>query len=400
MSRVAPLIASRPRRPVTAEIDITVSSNFLSCRLLWRSLQDHAVTTVFQSIDWLESWHSHMGVNAGVRPIIVIGRRPDGSAAFILPFGLARKRGSQVLSWLSAPHGNYGFAVFDTRFLEQEADKFPEIWQRIVAMLPKHDAIVLNDQPVQLQGFQNPFEHLRTCASADCSYILELNQTFDTLLRAKFSSRTRRRLTQNQRKLQKVEDWRMTEACSDADILRVTGAMFTQKRRQLAKRGISDPFGQDFEAFFRRFALCGSAGRRALRCYYIECEGEIVATNFGAVHDGTYYGLVTTMDEGRFDQLSPGGIAMNHAIEMSCRDGLAAFDFAAGDAEYKTRWSDRSVDLFETHVAQTAKGHVYCLSERARVWLKRRIKHSPKLWRCVRAVRALRAWRLRGAAVL
>ena len=267
-------------------------------------------------------------------------------------------------------------------------------------MLPKLDAVVLSDQPAQIRGYRNPFERMRTCASVDRSYVLDLDRSFDTLLRAKFSSRTRRRLTQNHRKLEKLEGWRMAEAYDDDEILRTCGAMFAQKRDQLARRGIPDPFSVDFEDFFCRFALRGSPGRRALRCYYIECEGNVVATNFGAVHDGTYYGLVTTMNEGQFDHLSPGSVAMNFAIEMSCSEGLAAFDFAAGDAGYKTRWSDRAVDLFETHMAMTLAGQVYCLTERARVGLKRRIKHSPKLWRCVKAVRALRAWRSGGAAVL
>ena len=298
MSRIATLDASKSGRPALADFDVTVSSNLNSCRHAWASLQGSAITTAFQSFDWLDSWQRHVGAAAGVQPVIVTGCRSDGTTAFILPFGLVRKLGCTVLTWLSCPHSNYGYAVYDRTFLERDAASFEQIWTRILTLLPKLDAIALSDQPARVQHYENPFLQLKTCASADRSYILDLDKPFDALLREKFSSRTRRRLAQHERRLDEGAHWRKVDATSDAEIERATNAMFSQKRRQLARRGITDPFSTAFEAFIRSLVACERDGERTVRCYYLECDGEIVATNFGAVENGTYFGLVTTMDEG------------------------------------------------------------------------------------------------------
>ena len=399
VSRIAPLSTSRSDRSDTADIELTVSGDVSTCCSRWTALQADAATTVFQTYEWVNAWQSCVGAAAGVRPVIVTGSRKDGTTAFILPFGLVRKQGCAVLTWLSAPHANYGGALFHREFVEADAHRFGGLWQRVIHVLPRLDAIVLSDQPSELHGFINPFVQTKTITSADRSHMLELKLSYDALVREKFSSRTRRRMGQNNRKLEGNGRGKRKCATAAKEILRVSDTMFEQKRRQLRARGIADPFDTAFKAFFHRFALCGSDGTGPLRCYYLEYDGEIVATNFGAVHGGVYYGLITTMDEGRLDNMSPGAMTMNFAIEASCAEGLAVFDFSAGEAEYKSRWADHTVELFETHVPMTVRGRLFCAAERMRIALKRRIKNTPALWRLAGQARMARLRWSGGASV-
>ncbi len=398
MSRISPLNTSQSDRLNSADLDITVSTDLVSCRSLWLALQDHAVMSVFQTYAWVESWQSGVGALAEVRPVIVIGTYADGSTAFILPFGLTKKRGIKILTWLSAPHANYGCGAFSRQFLADEDVRFSDLWEGVVDVLPRVDAIVLSDQPNAISRSANPFLQLKSFSSPDRSHVLELNQPFDVLLREKFSSRTRRRLEQHKRQIEGRGIVRQARSTSDVqDISRV---MFDQKRQQLKARGIADPFDAAFRDFFQRFALHGPEQAGSLRCYYLEYDGEIVATNFGAVHDGVYYGLITTMDEGRLDHASPGAMTMNFAIEVSCEEGLSEFDFSGGEAQYKSRWADRTVDMFETHYPMSFRGWVYCLSERVRILAKRWIKNSPALWRMVTHLRKASSRLSGGTAVL
>lgn len=399
MSRVSPLNTSRSDRLDASDIELTVSGDLSACRSRWLALQADALTTVFQTFEWVEAWQSCVGVSAGVRPVIVTGNRRDGSTAFILPFGLVRKRGCSVLTWLTYPHSNYGGGLFDRKFIEAEAEGFGGLWIRVIDVLPRLDAIALSDQPTKFDRAANPFALTRSFVSADRSHVLQLNQSYDALVRSRFSSRTRRRMAQNYRKLEDGSGGLKMHTGKGRDLPRVSAVMFEQKRRQLQARGIADPFDEAFEAFFYRFASSGSDEARAVRCYYLERDGEIAATNFGAVHGGIYYGLITTMDEGRFDNLSPGAMTMNFAIEASCAEGLTGFDFSAGEADYKSRWTDHTIDLFETHVAMTIRGWLFCAAERVRIALKHRIKSTPALWRLVGHVRMARR-KLSGSAAV
>lgn len=378
-------------RPQSAHrhVEISVSTELSSCRREWLALQDRAITTAFQTYEWLEAWQTHVGQQNNVQPIIVIGRHEDGRCVFILPFGLVTQKHCRVLTWLSHPHNNYGYGVFDRDFLRDSAPEFPAIWQKILTVLPKVDAIALHNQPAHGGGFDNPFLHLATCPSPDSSYILELSDSIVELQERKLSSRTRRRMRQQERELDRVGNWQIVEAKSDAEVTRAAAATFAQKRHQLAKHGIPDPFDRAFKSFFRQFSSARYGIHRAMRCYYLELDSKIIATNFGAVHAGTYYGLITSMDDGALKRFSPGSMVMRHAIERSCEDGIRNFDFSAGDADYKTKWADSELPLFETLKPMSARGALYCTVERIRITLKRWIKRNPFLWSRAKRLRTL-----------
>lgn len=385
--------ATSQRRFATTDVDITISSDLATCRGAWRELQGRGVATPFQTYEWLAAWQHDVGAGAGIRPLIVVGRRSDGSVLFILPFGMVERHGCRVLTWLSAPHANYGCGMFAPAFLERSEEAFEAAWQQIRSLLPKVDAIVLSNQPEKLGRFDNPLLGLRTCASADRSHILDLNRPFQDIVEEKFSSRSRRRRRQIARKLADLPECRIASASWDRDVRMATRAVFALKTAQLAERGIPSPFTPSFQRFFDKLAAAECGERGLLRCSFLEIEGETVAVNFGAVYNGVYHGLITAMIEERYTQLSIGACVLDHAIETAAGEDLTAFDFSSGDADYKSRWADRGMELFETHVALTAKGRLYCLGVRAALFAKRRIKRSPLLWGWAKKLRAARAAR-------
>lgn len=395
MSQLQALAAATSRRRFAAtDVDITISSDLATCRGAWRELQGRGIATPFQTYEWLAAWQRDVGAGAGIRPLIVVGRRCDGSALFILPFGMIERHGCRVLTWLSAPHANYGCGMFDPAFLEWSEDAFDAAWQQIISLLPRVDAIVLSNQPERLGRFDNPLLGLRTCASADRSHVLDLSRPFPDIVEEKFSSRSRRRRRQIAKKLRELPECRIAAAFWDRDVRTATRTVFALKAAQLAKRGIPSPFTPSFQRFFDKLAASECGERGLLRCSFLEIEGDIVAVNFGAVYNGVYHGLITAMIEERYTQLSIGACVLDHAIETAAGEDLIAFDFSSGDADYKTRWADRTIHLFETHIALTAKGRLYCLAARAALFAKRRIKRSPLLWSWAKTLRAARSGRL------
>ena len=395
MSKIEAMAARAVHAPSPADaIELTVASDPFALETEWRALQADAVTTAYQSYQWATCWQEHVGAPNGVQPLIVMGRARDGEPLFILPFGLVTRQGCHVLTWLSAPHCSYGYGVFSRRFLGQHAAQFDLIWDRILALLPRLDAVDLRNQPEEHLGHANPFAALKRTPSADRSHVLNLAGSYDELFKAKHKSRTRRRLRQHEKELAGSGTLRRTRAKDAHDIDRALDCTFAQKRDQLSGNGIETPFDEAFQNFLR--ALSHRADAR-VNCLYLELDGDIVATNITAAHGDVCYGLITSMAPGDLRRLSPGTLAMNFSIETALENGLTAFDFSPGDAGYKARWADRTVELFDTRMALTLKGAAYCALQGTLLSAKRRVKQSPRLYAAGYRLRAA-AYRLRHAA--
>lgn len=396
MSKIEAMVPTAARSPSPADaLELTVASDPAALETEWRALQADAVTTAYQSFQWAVSWQDHVGGPNGVQPLIVMGRSRDGSPMFILPFGLVTKQGCRILTWLSAPHCSYGFGVFSRRFLREYGAEFADIWDRVLSLLPKVDAVDLRNQPMEHLGHANPFAALNRTPSVDRSHILNLRGSYDELFTSKHKSRTRRRLRQHEKELAGMGSWRRVHAQDAKDIDRALDCMFAQKRDQLSGNGIENPFDQAFQTFLR--ALSHRSDAR-VTCLYLELDGDIVATNITAAHGDVCYGLITSMLPGELRRLSPGTLAMNFSIETALQSGLTAFDFSPGEADYKARWADRVADLFDTRMALTLKGSLYCALQGTLIAAKRRTKQSPRLYAAGYRLRAA-AYHLRHATM-
>ena len=77
--------AKRPDRIPLDGIRLTVHRNLGAVEQAWRAFERQADCTVFQTFAWLSTWHSHIGLRKGVRPVIVTGTGADGRLLFLQP---------------------------------------------------------------------------------------------------------------------------------------------------------------------------------------------------------------------------------------------------------------------------------------------------------------------------
>ena len=66
----------------------------------WKSFEEYADCTVFQSFDWLFEWQKHVGIRADVTPVIVTASTDRGDPLIILPFGYIYVFFWVALAWL------------------------------------------------------------------------------------------------------------------------------------------------------------------------------------------------------------------------------------------------------------------------------------------------------------
>src|SRR5882724_4108012 len=83
------------RRSVT----LSVHDDLASVEPIWRSFQETADCTPFQTFDWLSAWQRHIGALSGVTPAIVVGRRGD-EILFLLPLAVERGAFTRRLTFL------------------------------------------------------------------------------------------------------------------------------------------------------------------------------------------------------------------------------------------------------------------------------------------------------------
>ncbi len=353
----------------------------------WGAFATASAGTLFQTLDWCAAWHETVGRARDTTPLIVTGRKADGTLAFLIPFGLRRRAGLRIVEWLSAPHLNYGFGLYDTPFLKQHGWTLKAFWPEIRAALPRADILHLDAMPPEWRGVPHPLAFLFTARGANATYILHLagGETDNVDGRRSGGSRRAARKRDHKLKAAGTFSFGLPETTEDAHA--VLDAMFAQQEARLRELGIGAPFDSAVKGFFHRLLEPPSP----LAPYRIRIDDEVVATALGGIHDGTYYALVLAMTDGPLRRLSPGDSVLRHTVAACTERGLTLFDLAPGWSDYKAAFTDEEIPLHAGVRALSWRGIPVAAAVSTRIALKRRIKGAPALWAFLKKVRRLRA---------
>src|SRR5579872_84293 len=78
-------------REVPSRLSLSIYSDLNAVESEWRSFEQQADCTAFQTFDWLSAWQRHIGERTRVRPAVAVGRFENGATAFLLPLCVAPK---------------------------------------------------------------------------------------------------------------------------------------------------------------------------------------------------------------------------------------------------------------------------------------------------------------------
>jgi CelD/BcsL family acetyltransferase involved in cellulose biosynthesis len=99
--------------------------------------------------------------------------------------------------------------------------------------------------------------------------------------------------------------------------------------------------------------------------------------------------MITSLADGPWRKHSPGDYTLRHVIAEQCTEGLAWFDFAAGDSEYKLAWADTIIDLHLILQASSVKGLALSMGLALKHSTKRVFKGNAVLRECAFAIRKI-----------
>jgi CelD/BcsL family acetyltransferase involved in cellulose biosynthesis len=382
--------------PDSRAIEVSLHDDLASVEIEWRRFEETADCTAFQTYLYLSAWQRHIGGPTGTVPLVVLGRRPDGSLAFILPLAFDRKWGLGRLRWLGQELVDYTGPLLAADFSATGGlGSFVRTWGAVQRCIRadrrfRYDLVDFRKMPDRVGPQFNPFCYLGVSMHPAGAHLTTLSGDWTAFYAAKRSSSTRSRDRSKVKRLAGVGEIAFVSPTSDADIERTLDTMFEQKRAFFDRVGVPDVFARPG---YREFYLDISTDPRMRGLVHVarlDVGPDIAAANLGLEFKGRYYYVIASYSPGELQKFGPGAVHLRELLKRAIEHGCHEFDFTIGDESYKSDWSDTDFKLYDYLAPATPLGFPATETFRLLQRSKRFIKQTPVLWD---AFQRLRAWR-------
>ncbi|HJE23049.1 MAG TPA: GNAT family N-acetyltransferase [Methylorubrum populi] len=389
----------RARSRARGVMEAEVFTDLAAAEGLWRALEaDPAVLmTPYQRFDWVAAY-LEAGIDAGEATRILVLRDEGGRPRLLLPLTVGRRGPLRIARVVGDRHANFHMPLFASR--EAAALRPEDLTEALVraGRAAGIDAFAFRNQPRFWDGVPNPLSARGLPAPSD-AYGMLLGPDAEATLRRVFSGDTRKKLRAKERKL--VEALGPVEhriAGTPEAAAEIQAAFYAQKAARFTGLGIADPYAA---AGIRRFIAAATAPGAEGTAPAIEVHalvatesGRILATFGGAVDAARFCGMWTSFDtDPELGRFSPGEILLHRLVGQQAARGRRALDLGVGEAGYKAKTCDETIELVEQVVPVSPASHLLVLASGAAIRLKHRIKRSPRLWAAVQSLRRLRRGR-------
>ncbi len=368
-------------RADTLPFVVTVAENMAAVADEWRAFERHAARTAFQSYAWMATWAATAGAARDARPRIVTVRDREGAPVMILPLALERRVGVDALVWMGERDADYLAPLVDPAHGAALTDRrMTSLCLEIADAVPEARALIFERTVSRIGQTPNPLCRLAGAPHPCRAHALTLDSDWDTLYTAKRSRNTRKRDRQRRRRLEEMGALAFEIAEDTASRHRMLDAILAQKASWFAARGIIDPFAAPGASEFLHALIDEADAARHLHVSTLTLDGEVIAGNFGYLHDGELNAVIGSVTEGEAARHSPGTVLLHELFKWSIDNGLRSFDFTIGDEPYKKEWCDTELELVDIRLPLTLSG-VLALAPRAiRAAAVHTIKRSPRLY--------------------
>jgi CelD/BcsL family acetyltransferase involved in cellulose biosynthesis len=382
------LNAVGPSRLSTVRLEVT--GDLRSIEAEWRAFEQVADCTPFQGFDWLAEWDRNVGTPAGIRPAIVVGRRPGGALLFILPLAIERAGLARTLTFLGHKLCDYNAPLLAPDFSDvvQEADQaawFDACRQRLQATPAfRHDLVLLDKMPERIGEQRNPLSPQFSMLHPSGAHSTRLAADWEGFYASRSSGENRRRDRARRRQLGEQGEISFRTMAGKQETDAALEILFDYKGRSLTHMGAPNIFAPiEHRRFFA--AVAASPNVHVSR---LDVGDHCAAVNLGLMVRGCYYHVLTTFDD-ELRRFAPGGMHLRELIAYAIAHNCSKFDFTVGDEPFKRDWSDEEMRLYDHVRVAGPLGIIGGLKTAQWRRVKRRIKQSPRLWALANRVRRL-----------
>lgn len=382
------LSAARPFAQVVVHTDMRQAQDD------WAQLEQSAAYSAYQLRDWILPWLGSVGRAEGWRPAVIVARDARGRAVALLPLGVVKRGPLNLAEFLGGKDVNYALGLFrpDVAFTRADIEAMLREAARVIP--GGIDLYALVNQPFMWNGAPNPLAQLPHGPSPAEGYATRLAASGEAFFKARLSKDTRKKLRKKEQRLAEMGALAHVRARTRAEALAILAAFTAQKAARMKEKGLDNVYeGPAAEEFLARVAVepLERGKPPAVELHALTLDGRIVATFAGAACLGRFSGMFNSFDaDPEIGKSSPGDLLLCKLIDGLCASGMREFDLGIGAARYKSTFCDEVEPLFDAYVPVTLAGRALMWVKSRKRRLKRWIKHDPRLWRAVEALRRLR----------
>ena len=208
-----------------------------------------AMRSHFQSGPWLEAVADAFAGEA--QPLFLAGF--EGEACRILmPLAISRRHGLRRLEWLGQAVADYNLPLCDPDFFRDlSSDDVRALWREAARLAGGADVVLARKQPVTVAGVANPFAAVASDFESDRAHQRHLLRPWAEIEAEMATAKSRRRLREKFRAMEKLGDCAIRQASDPAEIRRCAEILMDWKCDQLAGTGATNPFAADnYRAIF------------------------------------------------------------------------------------------------------------------------------------------------------
>jgi CelD/BcsL family acetyltransferase involved in cellulose biosynthesis len=348
---------------------LEIAADIQAVATAWRSFEQYADCTVFQSFEWLAAWHRHIGVPAGVRPAIVTISSGRGDPLMILPLSVTKQRGLRHLTWLGDGLCDYNGPLLAPRFSSfVSSTEFVALWRRIRRAIRSKkglnfDLVALQRMPEQIGTQTNPFLVLRLLPNTFGAHIATLGPSWEEFYQAKRPAKDRKVDRRKFRNLAKHGELRFVEPADAREIALSMDLLIRQKRASYGRIQAKDIFLRaGYQEFFKAISI-QPALSDIVHVTRLDVGEQPVATGFGLCFKSRYYLVLSSYEDNKLALYSPGRAHLCEMLRWAIARHYKLFDFTIGDEPYKREWSDIELRLFDLLEGVTLIGRLSSASK-------------------------------------
>ena len=331
-------------------------------KIIWRDLQKGSDCYLFQTYEWQKYWFNAVGATLNLKPLIVCVYDRSKLIA-IFPLGLKSLYGIKIIELLGGGQSDYNNPIFSNK---AQLSSIKELWNEVLAELPKYDVIYLSRIPEKLTDSKIPFIRVLPFKVAGSSHYAKL----PGLLSEMSEIISKRTLKDNRRMKRRLSEKGLLEfviANNSQEYNLISIETLKQKQARYLATGANNILENESVYLFysELFENIPYTHLSALKL-----DGEIIATHLGVVFKKRFYYLMPTFLPGSYEKYSPGRVLLEYLMEWSVENGMKVYDFTTGSESYKKKWCNKEMKIYNYQSYRTLRGFVFIIVLKAILYLK------------------------------
>jgi CelD/BcsL family acetyltransferase involved in cellulose biosynthesis len=319
---------------------------------------------VYQSREFLDVWMNTIGEARRVQSFLIVVSLCEQGPVLYLPLAIERRFNVRLLRFMDAGVADFNAPIVASCY-EFTKHEFAAVWSKILALLPKVDAIDLQKIPANMMGAVNPLTYLDCAPYGSSGHSILMSRLPRDVDARPSVARLRKKLRRSYRKLNRNGEANFViNPPSGPESDQIFADLIDFKHRKYMAT-----VGRDFLAmpgvdrFYREMVAPQRIGGIS-HLSALTCSSKVVSAHLGFMGRGCFYYTFPAYDPA-YRQFSVGHLLLQHLIDQSFEQGFSTFDLGEGDFPYKAKWVTHRLLLSTYERAVTAAGLVYLQARRA-----------------------------------